>query len=92
MSTIKQIRLSFEPFEKIMRDPEHSDEQFAESIGRTKDHLRRYRQNGLLFYKADELAIDNGMHPSYIWGDAYWYPEKPHPYVVQMNHSPRRKK
>lgn len=85
MSTTKQARLSFEPFEKITRNPEHNDEQFAVSIGRNKDHLRRYRNKGILFYAADKLAIENGMHPSYIWGDAYWHPEKPHPYVLQMS-------
>ena len=90
--TVTQVRLLFEPFERITRDPDHSDEQFAMSIGRSTDCLKRYRQKGILFYSADKLAIDNGMHPSYIWGDAYWYPEKPHPYVVKHIHTPKRMK
>ena len=71
--TFKEPILALEPFERIVRDPEHNDWQFARSIGVTRDMMKGWRKNqGIRFYTADRVCTRLGIHPSYIWGDDYW--------------------
>jgi hypothetical protein len=69
--TVKQARFSISNIEDRLRDPEQSDEQFAESIGASRSKLKNWRRNGIRLYAADRLAISLGHHPSYFWPE-YW--------------------
>lgn len=72
----RQPRLPYEPFERKLKDPDYTDIQFAESLGVSRDVIRNWKKNGMLFYTADKVAINAGYHPSQIWGDDYWYDSK----------------
>lgn len=69
--TPKQPKFSIEKLEKRLRDPDHNDQDFAASIGATRNQLRNWRRYGIKLYSADRLAIRLGHHPSYFWPE-YW--------------------
>lgn len=69
-------RLDFSKFEDHFRKAYHDDTEFSRHIGITRDQLRNFRTRGIRFYVADRLCIDNGVHPSYIWGEDYWKPPR----------------
>lgn len=74
-------RFPWEPVErlvrlKIDRDPDQ-DIYTCESIGRwlgiTRAQVQGYRSRGSVTAAiADTLAASLGLHPSHIWGDAWW--------------------
>lgn len=73
----EQNRLPLEDFERIMRQPEQNDTEFARNIGVTRDIVHGWREHGgIRFYAADRLCISLGYHPSYFWGEKYWEPPK----------------
>jgi hypothetical protein len=88
--TFKEPLLSLEPFERITRDPDHDDYQYARSVGITRDILRGWRRNkGIRFYTADRVCTRLGMHPSYIWGDEYWNAPNSNTSVIQIDTDPQ---
>lgn len=68
----KQQVLPFQPIIDRLRDPDHTDTDFAVALGVTRDILRTWTQNGIRFYVADKLVTRLGYHPSYFWPDEYW--------------------
>lgn len=71
-----QHKFDFAELERQIRDPDHSDVEFAAAIGITRDKARLYRRKGIPFYEADALCIRLGFHPSLIWGEEYWNPPR----------------
>ena len=69
--TVKQARFSLSNIEDRLRDPEHSDEEFAMTIGVTRNMIRNWRRHGIRLYASDRLAISLGHHPSHFWPE-YW--------------------
>jgi DNA-binding Xre family transcriptional regulator len=73
----EQNRLPLEDFERIMREPDQNDTEFARTIGVSRDVVKGWKeQGGIRFYAADRLCISLGYHPSYFWGEKYWQPPK----------------
>lgn len=68
----KQQILPFQPVVDKLRDPEHSDRDFAMALGVSRDVLRNWVKRGIRFYRADRLACSLGYHPSYFWPKEYW--------------------
>lgn len=62
----KQPRLPFEPFERVM---------FLNGLTlwdvTSSNNARRWREQGIPLFTADELAVRWGWHPSEIWEE--WY-------------------
>jgi DNA-binding Xre family transcriptional regulator len=84
--TLKEPILALEPFERIIRDPDHNDHEFAASIGVTRDMIRGWRKNnGIRFYTADRICTRLGLHPSYIWGEDYWNAPYSNKRVIQID-------
>lgn len=82
----EQNRLPLEDFERIMRQPNHTDTEFGRSLGVSRDVVKGWRQQGgIRFYAADRLCISLGYHPSYFWGEKYWDPSKIGSTMVKLN-------
>lgn len=74
MSYPKQRTLSFAAIESRLKDPDMTDEDFAAHIGVQRKTMTRWRNVGLRFFQADELACRLGYHPTYFWGDDWFGP------------------
>ena len=68
----KQVKLSFEPIERMFRDKELSDEELAAHIGITRKTMNGYRNVGMAFFIADQISCRLGYHPTHFWGDKYF--------------------
>jgi hypothetical protein len=44
----------------------------ADHLGITRDRLRQHRDNGVTAELADHYAVAVGLHPSQVWGAAWW--------------------
>lgn len=72
MATPRQRRLSFEPIERKFRTEDMSDDTLAAHIGITRKTMAGYRNVGMAFFRADQIACRLGYHPTYFWGDEYF--------------------
>lgn len=66
-----QPRLPLEPLVRFVGLGESSG-LLAEALRRNASTLRKYRISGIPEQEADNIAIDLGVHPSAIWGDAWF--------------------
>lgn len=45
---------------------------YGEEHGMCYRTIRSYTERGIPFHRADRLAIEIGLHPATVWGDAWW--------------------
>jgi hypothetical protein len=64
------------PLEALLRYTGQSQAAFARRIGVCATTVRRAEQRGLTDRQADRWAIAVGVHPSLIWGPA-WFAAAP---------------
>lgn len=88
----EQELLDFAVFEAKMRKPWHlTTEDFADYIGISRHAIGFYRRNGINFYTADKLCINNGTHPVNIWGYQEYVNPSFHPQPCDRNEQETRK-
>jgi hypothetical protein len=63
------VSLPFEPLEAAAREV---SPDLTRALHISSTTLERYRNVGVTVEQADKLAVRIGIHPWWIWGDAFW--------------------
>jgi len=66
-----QPRLTYAPLVRFVGVGDSSS-SIAAAIGRHPTTVRNYRQDGIPEQEGDKIAVYLGVHPSAIWGDAWF--------------------
>lgn len=66
-----QPRLPFEPLARFI-GLEQSSRSLAKIVDRHDGTVRKWRIHGVPEQDADRIAVLLGVHPSAIWGDAWF--------------------
>lgn len=62
--------LPFEPLEALLATG--CGVLTAQLLGVNRRQVYRWRETGVSWAQADELAIRAGLHPSSVWGRSWW--------------------
>ena len=69
-------RVSYDPlYEWVKRElrlPEPSQREVGRLLGVDAHAPRRWAENGIPLWNADRLACKLGLHPTEIWGQAFY--------------------
>lgn len=66
-----QIQSGLQPYNKVTKHG-YSVRQMGEPLNVTDRTVQRWVKKGLILKAAEDAAFTQGVHPEWIWGQAWW--------------------